>query len=145
MKVEKVLRAAPDEFFGVIEHSLRYEIEKYGGKAAGTYELCEGFSYDKKIRYKKKEYQMLTELKSFRPPLSYRVLMKSDMGNASVSYEILPTGEDQIRVIYREDTCDENGNTNTSFGRELFGKLQAGRVRRRLSRIENYIRSQQME
>ena len=145
MKVEKVLRAAPDEFFGVIEHSLRYEIEKYGGKAEGTYELCEGFCYDKKIRYKKKEYRMQTELKAFRPPHSYRVLMKSDLGNASVSYEILPNGEDEIRVIYRVDTCDEDGNMNTSFGRELFGKMQAGRVKRRLSRMEKYIRSQRMD
>lgn len=145
IKVVKILKVTPDEFFDVIENSLRYDIEKYGKKAEGSYVLEEGFSYYKKIKYKKKEYRTLTEVKKFEPPRSYRVLIRNDIGNFAVSYDVSQRGENEIEVLYREDTCDDSGDINTSFGRELFGKIQGGRVKRRLAQMEKHIRNRRKQ
>lgn len=145
MKVVKRLKVTPDEFFDMIENSLRYEIEKYGKKAAGSYVLKDGFSYYKKIKYKKKEYRTLTEVKKFEPPRSYRAFIRNDLLNFAVSYEVSQRGEDEIEVLYREEMCGDQGDVNTSFGRELFGKIQGGKVKRRLIQMEKHIRNRRKQ
>lgn len=140
MKVVQTVKVTPEDFFHLLENSLRYDIEKYGRKTAGEYVLEPGFTYSKKIRYKKKEYPTLTEVKIFQAPWKYQVMIRNDMGNFLISYEISQK-EDGIEVEYREDTADENGNPNTSFVKELFGRLQAGSIKRRISQMERQIRS----
>ena len=140
MKVVKTLKVTPEDFFGLLEDSLKYDIEKYGRKTAGEYVLEQGFTYHKKIRYKKKEYRTLTEVKILQAPWRYQVLIQNDMGNFLISYEISQKEEGKIEVVYREDTADENGCPNTSFAKELFGRLQAGSIKRRLSQMEQQIK-----
>ena len=142
MKVVKTLKVSPEEFFTLIENSLRYDIEQYGRKAAGEYVLEEGLVYYKKIKYKKKEYRTRTEVKNFQAPWAYQVLIKNEMGNFVISYDISQKEDNVIEVVYQENTVDENGNPNTSLGRRIFGKLQAGRIKHRFSYMENNIHEQ---
>ena len=48
IKVVKILKVTPDEFFDVIENSLRYDIEKYGKRRRVVMCLGKGFRITRK-------------------------------------------------------------------------------------------------
>lgn len=138
MKFKKTLNVTAEEFFEVLEDSLKNDIEKYGMKKKGTYSLEKGFVYKKTFKRGKNKYQAHIRLEEFERPKTYQVAIEVDGKVYQLSYRIEETGQ-KIDVFYQEETRDEKGDINTTFLGNILGRLKMNEEKRKLKIMENYI------
>lgn len=137
MKIKKKLKVTPEEFFEVLEESLHHDIEAYGKKTKGTYMLEKGFKYTKKLKQGKKIFHVTITILEYEKPLLYQTKIATDNSTYFIKYEIQSINSG-IEVFYTEEMQDSQGNTNTPFMINFFGKIKSIKIKRMLSGMERY-------
>lgn len=138
MRFRKKLNVTAEEFFNVLEASLRNDIEKYGMKKNGTYALEKGFIYKKILKKGDRKYPVQILLEQFERPSVYQVAVKAEGKIYQISYNIQKS-EQGIAVIYEEQTRSADGTVNTTFSDNLLGRLKLYGEKRKMSMIETSI------
>lgn len=145
MFIKCSLKVSAEDFFSVVENSLRYELEHFGGKAAGTYEITPGMAYSKLMKHGNQTNRAIVKLTEFQPGEVYQTRIKSDDGRVfEITYRFTPTGTDSCELAYSEEVLD-SGEANSGFRMLLFGWVTGHSMKRQFRQIEKTIRKKRKE